>query len=75
MRGGDLIGALGRTANHEDVNHSQMKAVTAALIFFPLVSGAQVAPTRAPMLDTTAKSIEEIATTISYRAKLRRHIY
>ena len=28
-----------------------------------------------PMLDTTAKSIEEIATTISYRAKLRRHIY
>jgi len=28
-----------------------------------------------PMLDTTAKSIEEIATTISYRAKLRRHAY
>jgi len=28
-----------------------------------------------PMLDTTAKSIEEIATTITYRAKLRRHIY
>ena len=28
-----------------------------------------------PMLDTTAKSIEEIATTISYRAKLRRHLY
>lgn len=28
-----------------------------------------------PSLDTTAKSIEEIATTISYRAKLRRHIY
>ena len=28
-----------------------------------------------PVLDTTAKSIEEIATTISYRAKLRRHIY
>jgi hypothetical protein len=28
-----------------------------------------------PMLDTTAKSIEEIATTISYRAKLRRHVY
>jgi regulator of PEP synthase PpsR (kinase-PPPase family) len=28
-----------------------------------------------PTLDTTAKSIEEIATTISYRAKLRRHIY
>jgi regulator of PEP synthase PpsR (kinase-PPPase family) len=27
-----------------------------------------------PMLDTTAKSIEEIATTITYRAKLRRHI-
>jgi len=52
-----LIGALGRTANHEDVNHSQMKAVTAALIFFPLVSGAQVAPTRAPMLDTTATPI------------------
>ena len=30
---------------------------------------------RIPMLDTTAKSIEEIATTISYRAKLRRHMY
>jgi len=57
MRGGDLIGALGRTANHEDVNHIQMKAVTAALIFFPLMSGAQVAPTRAPMLDTTATPI------------------
>ena len=28
-----------------------------------------------PMLDTTAKSIEEIATTISYRANLRRHAY
>lgn len=28
-----------------------------------------------PVLDTTAKSIEEIATTITYRAKLRRHIY
>jgi regulator of PEP synthase PpsR (kinase-PPPase family) len=28
-----------------------------------------------PMLDTTAKSIEEIATTVTYRAKLRRHIY
>jgi regulator of PEP synthase PpsR (kinase-PPPase family) len=28
-----------------------------------------------PTLDTTAKSIEEIATTISYRAKLRRQIY
>ena len=28
-----------------------------------------------PMLDTTAKSIEEIATTISYRAKLRRNVY
>jgi regulator of PEP synthase PpsR (kinase-PPPase family) len=28
-----------------------------------------------PMLDTTEKSIEEIATTISYRAKLRRQIY
>ncbi len=28
-----------------------------------------------PMLDTTAKSIEEIATTITYRAKLRRHVY
>jgi [pyruvate, water dikinase]-phosphate phosphotransferase / [pyruvate, water dikinase] kinase len=27
------------------------------------------------MLDTTAKSIEEIATTITYRAKLRRHLY
>jgi regulator of PEP synthase PpsR (kinase-PPPase family) len=30
---------------------------------------------RIPMLDTTAKSIEEIATTITYRARLRRHIY
>jgi hypothetical protein len=28
-----------------------------------------------PMLDTTAKSIEEIATTILHRAKVRRHIY
>jgi regulator of PEP synthase PpsR (kinase-PPPase family) len=28
-----------------------------------------------PMLDTTAKSIEEIATTITFRAKLRRHVY
>jgi regulator of PEP synthase PpsR (kinase-PPPase family) len=28
-----------------------------------------------PILDTTEKSIEEIATTISYRAKLRRHVY
>ena len=28
-----------------------------------------------PTLDTTAKSIEEIATTITYRAKLRRQIY
>jgi len=28
-----------------------------------------------PTLDTTAKSIEEIATTISYRANLRRHVY
>ncbi len=28
-----------------------------------------------PMLDTTAKSIEEIATTIVHRAKLRRHAY
>jgi regulator of PEP synthase PpsR (kinase-PPPase family) len=28
-----------------------------------------------PMLDTTAKSIEEIATTITYRAKLRRQAY
>ena len=28
-----------------------------------------------PVLDTTEKSIEEIATTISYRAKLRRQIY
>jgi regulator of PEP synthase PpsR (kinase-PPPase family) len=28
-----------------------------------------------PMLDTTAKSIEEIATTIVHRAKLRRHVY
>ena len=30
---------------------------------------------RIPMLDTTAKSIEEIATTIVHRAKLRRHAY
>jgi len=28
-----------------------------------------------PTLDTTEKSIEEIATTILYRAKLRRHVY
>ena len=28
-----------------------------------------------PMLDTTAKSIEEIATTILHRAKLERHVY
>jgi regulator of PEP synthase PpsR (kinase-PPPase family) len=28
-----------------------------------------------PTLDTTQKSIEEIATTILYRAKLRRHVY
>ncbi|MDH5244992.1 MAG: kinase/pyrophosphorylase [Betaproteobacteria bacterium] len=28
-----------------------------------------------PMLDTTAKSIEEIATTITFRAKLRRRVY
>src|SRR5512140_897905 len=28
-----------------------------------------------PLLDTTAKSIEEIATTILHRAKLQRHIY
>jgi len=28
-----------------------------------------------PMLDTTTKSIEEIATTILHRAKLQRHIY
>jgi len=28
-----------------------------------------------PVLDTTAKSIEEIATAITYRAKLRRYIY
>jgi regulator of PEP synthase PpsR (kinase-PPPase family) len=30
---------------------------------------------RHPTLDTTQKSIEEIATTITYRAKLRRHVY
>lgn len=30
---------------------------------------------RIPMLDTTAKSIEEIATTILHRAELTRHIY
>ena len=30
---------------------------------------------RIPMLDTTAKSIEEIATTIVHRAKLQRHVY
>ena len=28
-----------------------------------------------PMLDTTSKSIEEIATTILHRAKLARHIF
>jgi regulator of PEP synthase PpsR (kinase-PPPase family) len=28
-----------------------------------------------PTLDTTQKSIEEIATTIIYRAKLARHVY
>lgn len=28
-----------------------------------------------PMIDTTAKSIEEIATTILHRAKLHRHVY
>jgi [pyruvate, water dikinase]-phosphate phosphotransferase / [pyruvate, water dikinase] kinase len=28
-----------------------------------------------PMLDTTARSIEEIATTIVHRAKLQRHVY
>ncbi|HVO88767.1 MAG TPA: pyruvate, water dikinase regulatory protein [Casimicrobiaceae bacterium] len=28
-----------------------------------------------PMLDTTSKSIEEIATTILHRAKLQRHVY
>jgi hypothetical protein len=28
-----------------------------------------------PMLDTTVKSIEEIATTVLHRAKLSRHIY
>ena len=28
-----------------------------------------------PMLDTTAKSIEEIATTILHRAKLQRHVF
>ena len=28
-----------------------------------------------PMIDTTAKSIEEIATTILHRAKLKRHVY
>jgi regulator of PEP synthase PpsR (kinase-PPPase family) len=30
---------------------------------------------RIPMLDTTTKSIEEIATTILHRAKLERKIY
>jgi hypothetical protein len=30
---------------------------------------------RIPMLDTTSKSIEEIATTILHRAKLARHIF
>jgi regulator of PEP synthase PpsR (kinase-PPPase family) len=28
-----------------------------------------------PTLDTTAKSIEEIATTILHRARLERHVY
>ena len=28
-----------------------------------------------PMLDTTTKSIEEIATTILHRAKLERHVF
>ena len=28
-----------------------------------------------PMIDTTSKSIEEIAATILHRAKLARHIY
>ena len=28
-----------------------------------------------PMVDTTTKSIEEIATTILHRAKLERHVY
>jgi regulator of PEP synthase PpsR (kinase-PPPase family) len=28
-----------------------------------------------PMLDTTAKSIEEIAATILHRANLSRHVY
>jgi len=30
---------------------------------------------RIPMLDTTARSIEEIATTILHRAGLQRHIF
>ena len=30
---------------------------------------------RIPIVDTTAKSIEEIATTILHRAKLHRHVY
>jgi len=30
---------------------------------------------RIPMLDTTSRSIEEIATTILHRAGLRRHIF
>ena len=30
---------------------------------------------RIAMLDTTSKSIEEIATTILHRGKLQRHIY
>ena len=30
---------------------------------------------RIPMLDTTSKSIEEIATAILHRAKLERHVY
>jgi [pyruvate, water dikinase]-phosphate phosphotransferase / [pyruvate, water dikinase] kinase len=28
-----------------------------------------------PLVDTTTKSIEEIATTILHRAKLERHVY
>ena len=28
-----------------------------------------------PMIDTTSKSIEEIATTILHRAKVERHVY
>ena len=36
---------------------------------------AMMARENIPMLDTTTKSIEEIATTILHRAKLERHIY